>query len=163
MGVTALMCACVRGEDVTTRVLLKHRADMTLCDNHGLSPLHCAAWGGSLKCVKQLVTHNNRALLTLRDQWGRSALLAAAAKVFDKDMPSKLMASPSSQARQGCQQGSSTGVLTVCPQGNTTFSPFNSSANLESFGCHILLYINEAHHNIVCVAMAASVVFNCSP
>ena len=81
-GVTALMCACVRGEDVTTKVLLKHRADVTLCDKHGLSPLHCAAWGGSLKCVKQLVTHGNRALLTLRDQWGRSALLAAAAKVF---------------------------------------------------------------------------------
>lgn len=81
-GVTALMCACVRGRDAVVRPLLKHRADVTLCDRWGLSALHCAVWSGSLKCVNQLFARGGQALLELRDQWGRSVLLAAAAKVF---------------------------------------------------------------------------------
>lgn len=81
-GVTALMCACVRGRDAVVRALLKHRADVTLRDRWGLSALHCAVWSGSLKCVNQLFARGSRALLELRDKWGRSALLAAAAKVF---------------------------------------------------------------------------------
>ena len=81
-GVTALMCACVRGRVAVVQALLKHHADMTLCDRWGLSALHCAVWGGNLTCVKQLFSRGSRALLDLRDQWGRSVLLAAAAKVF---------------------------------------------------------------------------------
>lgn len=79
-GVTALMCACVGGRVETTKLLLKHRADAQLTDRYGLSATHCAVWGGSLKCVKALAAHS-RSVLGLRDQWGRTPLLTAAAKV----------------------------------------------------------------------------------
>ena len=35
--VTVLMCACMRGEDITTRLLFKHCAGVTLYNKNGLS------------------------------------------------------------------------------------------------------------------------------
>lgn len=79
-GVTALSLACLHDQPELARLLLKHRATPSLADRWGCSPLHCAVWGGSRRCVKLLLSHNP-ALLAGRDHVGRTPLLYAAAKV----------------------------------------------------------------------------------
>ena len=80
-GLSPLMCACMNGDTETVKLLLKHRADLTLCDQHQQSPLHYATWGGSLKAIKLILAHNS-SVLSLRDDWGRTAFMVAAAKVL---------------------------------------------------------------------------------
>ena len=76
-GVTPLMLACVAGSVSLVKLLLKHNADASLSDKCGHHPIHCGAWGGNTKCLLAAIP----TVLALRDQWGRTPLMMAAARV----------------------------------------------------------------------------------
>lgn len=76
-GVSPLMLACVAGSASLVKLLLKHNVDASLCDSCGHYPIHCGVWGGNAKCLLGATPP----VLALRDQWGRSPLMLAAAKV----------------------------------------------------------------------------------
>ena len=76
-GVSPLMLVCVAGRVSLLKLLLKHNADASLCDSCSHYPIHCGAWGGNTKCLLATIP----SVLALRDQWGRSPLMLAAAKV----------------------------------------------------------------------------------
>lgn len=75
-GVSPLMLACVAGSASLVKLLLKHNTDASLCDSCGHYPIHCGVWGGNAKCLLGATPP----VLALRDQWGRSPLMLAAAK-----------------------------------------------------------------------------------
>ena len=57
-GTRALTVVCERGEDEAAGVLLRHGADVTLCDGRdGATPLFAAAAFGHLRCVNVLLQH----------------------------------------------------------------------------------------------------------
>ena len=76
------MLAALQGSPELVKLLLKHGAQLSQSDKHGLSVIHYAVWGGDLKCVKLVVGKSGRVALTQRDRWGRTPLLVAAAKVI---------------------------------------------------------------------------------
>lgn len=66
------------------KTLLKHMPPALALtgDQLGMSAFHHVAWGGSGKCLKVLTSHTSwREGLAQRDVWGRTPLIAAAAKV----------------------------------------------------------------------------------
>ncbi len=76
------MSACVQAHTELAKLLLKHRADPSLCDNQGHSALHSAIWGGSLKCVKLILTQSGaQSLQAARDRWGKTPFLVTTSKV----------------------------------------------------------------------------------
>ena len=78
-GATPLMLACGRGNHAVTKAMLKCHADINARDQLGHTALHCAVWGGNLKCVKAVHTQSSYAV---HDHFGRTAFHLAASKVI---------------------------------------------------------------------------------
>jgi ankyrin repeat protein len=53
-GRTALWHACYRGREDIVRLLLKHRADLTIADNNGATPTAAAEHRGQRECTALL-------------------------------------------------------------------------------------------------------------
>lgn len=75
------MIACLYSSSDIVKLLLKHGVQLSSSDNQGASSIHYAVWGGDIRCVKLVVSRGGRTVLSQRDQWGRTPLLIAAAKV----------------------------------------------------------------------------------
>ena len=64
-GKTPLHIACMRSDDRSIEILLKHGANPNTPDGNGAMPLHIACQTGNIKCIKLLI--DNGADVNLRD------------------------------------------------------------------------------------------------
>lgn len=79
-GVSALSMMCLYNQPELTQKLLQQRAYPKQRDDVGSTPLHCAAWAGSERCVKVLLSSRVQ-LVGAKDQDGRTPLHYAAVQV----------------------------------------------------------------------------------
>ena len=76
--------SALSGHQEVLKVLTKQMPALVLKgDDEGVSAVHHAVWGGSGRCLKTLASHCSwRVGVALRDRWGRTPLIIAAAKVI---------------------------------------------------------------------------------
>ena len=63
------------------KLLVKHRTNVLAADKHGCCAIHAAVWGGSLKCLKLVMGGGGGGGVQLKDIFGCTPLMHAAAKV----------------------------------------------------------------------------------
>ena len=86
---TALLCACMKGQQPMAKALLKRGANRMAKDSYQRTPLHWAAQNGHLACVVLLIGQPGRYKMTpadvdAADERGVTALHLAAVKAHEK-------------------------------------------------------------------------------
>jgi hypothetical protein len=73
MGFTPIFYAATYGHSAVVKALIEARANVTLANEEGRTPLHWAARNGHLECATMLVTAST-VPLTMKDKGGRTPL-----------------------------------------------------------------------------------------
>ena len=134
-GITPLMAACIFGDLLVAKRLIRHGADLRAASSYGSTALHCAAYNGRAPMISMLLDHG--AELEVKDCNGQTPLHSAASGPSDSsDTVGQLI-------RAGADKEATSVITRV---GDSQFTPLHLAIKQSNKAC--VTYLLKSGANI---------------